>query len=159
MAHEYRAGILWTRNGAPFTDNRYSRAHLWRFDEGLEVPASSSPLSVRLPFSRADAVDPEEAFVAALASCHMLFFLNFAALGGFVVDRYDDTPVGVMTKNRDGKLYMSKITLNPSVTFTGAKHPTEHDVGQLHHRSHEECYIANSVRTDVVIDQASFAVT
>src|SRR5437660_12862742 len=98
VAHEYRALVLWTRGDAAFTDRRYSRAHVWRFDEGVEVPASSSPETVRLPLSRADAVDPEEAFVASLASCHMLFFLDFAARGGFVVDRYEDNPAGLMSK-------------------------------------------------------------
>src|ERR1700751_296022 len=106
MAHEYSADVIWTReDGAPFTDNRYSRAHVWRFDGGVEVPASSSPMSVKLPLSRADAVDPEEALVAALSSCHMLFFLDFAAHAGFVVDRYEDAAVGVMGKNERGKFF------------------------------------------------------
>src|SRR5580700_8790079 len=106
MAHEYRADVVWTRGDAAFLDNRYSRAHVWRFDGGVEVPASSSPLSVRLPLSRADAVDPEEALVAATASCHMLFFLSFAAKGGFLVERYEDAAVGVMTKNEHGRLFI-----------------------------------------------------
>jgi organic hydroperoxide reductase OsmC/OhrA len=151
MTHEYRAQIVWTRDGAPFVDNRYGRGHLWRFDGGVEVPASSSPLSVPLPLSRADAVDPEEAFVAALASCHMLFFLSFAAKGGFVVERYEDAPVGIMTRNDRGKLFVSKITLNPSVVFTGAKRPSDAEVDELHHHAHEECYVANSVRAEVVV--------
>ena len=150
MAHEYRAEIIWTRDGAAFVDNRYSRGHVWRFDGGVEVPASSSPLSVRLPLSRADAVDPEEAFVAALASCHMLFFLSFAAKGGFVVDRYEDAAVGTMSKNERGKFYVSKITLNPSVAFSG-KSPSPEEFDTMHHRAHEECYIANSVRSEVVV--------
>ena len=124
MAHEYSAEVIWTRDGAVFTDNRYSRGHVWRFDGGVEVPASSSPLSVKLPFSRADAVDPEEALVAAVSSCHMLFFLGFAAKAGFVVDKYEDAPVGVMTKNDRGKLFVSKITLSPAVTFSGSKRPS-----------------------------------
>jgi len=151
MTHEYRANIIWTRDGATFTDNRYSRGHLWRFDEGVEVPASSSPLSVRLPRSRADAVDPEEALVAAVASCHMLFFLSFAAKAGFVVDTYEDTPAGIMTKNEHGKLFVSKITLNPAIAFSGRKQPSAEELNALHHRSHEECYIANSVRAEVVV--------
>jgi organic hydroperoxide reductase OsmC/OhrA len=151
MTHEYRAQIVWTRDGAPFVDNRYSRGHLWRFDGGVEVPGSSSPLSVPLPLSRADAVDPEEALVAAVASCHMLFFLSFAAKGGFSVERYEDDPVGIMTKNDAGKLFVSKITLNPSVAFTGTKRPSDAAVDAMHHHAHEECYIANSVRAEVVV--------
>ena len=158
MAHEYRAEVIWTRDGAVFTDNRYSRGHVWRFDGGVEVPASSSPLSVKLPLSRADAVDPEEALVAAVSSCHMLFFLGFAAKAGFVVDKYEDAPVGVMTKNENGKLFVSKITLNPVITFSGSKRPSPEEFDALHHHSHEECYVANSVRAEVVVTarQAAF---
>jgi organic hydroperoxide reductase OsmC/OhrA len=151
MAHEYTAEVIWTRDGAVFTDNRYSRGHVWRFDGGVEVPASSSPLSVKLPLSRADAVDPEEALVAAVASCHMLFFLGFAAKAGFVVDKYEDAPVGVMTKNEQGKLFVSKITLSPAITFSGSKRPSAEELEALHHHSHEECYVANSVRAEVVV--------
>jgi organic hydroperoxide reductase OsmC/OhrA len=151
MAHEYRADVVWTRGDAAFLDNRYSRAHVWRFDGGVEVRASSSPLSVRLPLSRADAVDPEEALVAATASCHMLFFLSFAAKGGFLVERYEDAAVGVMTKNEHGRLFISKITLNPMVAFAGAKRPSAEELDVLHHHAHEECYIANSVRAEIVV--------
>jgi organic hydroperoxide reductase OsmC/OhrA len=152
MAHDYKATVRWTRaDGAPFTDNKYSRGHVWRFDGGVEVPASSAPQSVPPPLSRADAVDPEEAFVASLSSCHMLFFLWFAAKRGFVVDRYEDDAVGVMAKNERGKLFVSRVTLNPSIAFSGAKTPSLEDIADLHHRSHEECFIANSVRTEVVV--------
>jgi organic hydroperoxide reductase OsmC/OhrA len=150
MAHDYRATVLWARNGAVFTDNRYSRGHVWKFD-GIEVPGSSAPSSVRLPYSVAAAVDPEEALVAAVSSCHMLFFLDFAAKQGFTVERYEDAALGVMTRNEAGKLYVSKVTLNPAVTFTGAKRPTDEDVDALHHHAHEECYIANSVKAEVVV--------
>src|SRR3712207_4225349 len=111
MAHEYRATIRWARDGAVFTDGRYARAHVWRFDEGIEVPASASPIVVRPPYSREDAVDPEEAFVAALSSCHMLFFLHLAAQAGFVVESYEDQAWGVMEKNERGKLFVSRVTL------------------------------------------------
>jgi organic hydroperoxide reductase OsmC/OhrA len=151
MSHEYTAQVIWTRDGAVFTDNRYSRGHVWRFDGGVEVPASSSPLSVKLPLSRADAVDPEEALVAAVSSCHMLFFLGFAAKAGFVVDRYEDAVVGVMTKNEQGKLFVSKITLSPAISFSGSKRPSAEELDALHHHAHEECYVANSVRADVVV--------
>jgi organic hydroperoxide reductase OsmC/OhrA len=157
MTHEYNATIVWTRGDAAFTDNRYSRGHTWKFD-GLEVPGSSAPSSVRLPYSVAEAVDPEEALVAAVSSCHMLFFLAFAAKEGFVVGRYEDAAHGVMTKNENGKLYVSTITLNPAVTFSGAKRPTQGDIDTLHHRSHEECFIANSVKSEIVVNPTfSFA--
>jgi organic hydroperoxide reductase OsmC/OhrA len=151
MAHEYRATVRWDRDGAVFTDNRYSRAHVWEFDGGLEVPASSSPLTVRPPLSREDAVDPEEAFVAALSSCHMLFFLYFAVKHGFVVDRYEDRAVGIMEKNERGKLFVSKVTLDPHIEFSGEKRPSAEEIADIHHRSHEECFVANSVRSEVVV--------
>ena len=143
MAHEYRAIVLWQRGEQIFTDNKYTRGHLWSFDGGVEVPASSSPLVVP-KFSRADAVDPEEAFVASLSSCHMLFFLSFAAAKGFRVDSYRDQAVGEMAKNAKGKLYVAKVTLHPDIVFSGDARPSEADVAALHHRSHEECFIASS---------------
>jgi organic hydroperoxide reductase OsmC/OhrA len=152
MAHEYKATISWTRDGSAFTDGKFSRAHQWSFDGGITVPASSAPASVRLPFSKADAVDPEEALVAALSSCHMLTFLYFAAKQGFVVDSYDDDAVGVLTKNERGKLYVSRVTLRPRVVFSGDKRPSEVEIGELHHHAHEDCFIANSVLTEVVVE-------
>jgi organic hydroperoxide reductase OsmC/OhrA len=149
MAHTYRATVLWQRGDQPFTDNKYTRGHVWRFDEGVEVPASSSP-SVVPGYSVAAAVDPEEAFVASLSSCHMLFFLSFAARAGFRIDRYEDAAVGEMAKNQAGKLYVAKVTLNPRIVFSGDKRPSEADIAALHHRSHEECFIASSVKTEVV---------
>jgi len=155
MAHEYKATVSWRRGGAEaFTDGKFSRAHEWSFDGGVKVPASSSPLSVKVPFSRADAVDPEEALVAALSSCHMLTFLYLAYRQGFVVDSYDDDAVGVMTKNERGKLYVSKVTLRPAIAFSGARQPSAAELAQLHHYAHEECYIANSVLTEVVVEPA-----
>jgi organic hydroperoxide reductase OsmC/OhrA len=151
MAHEYKATVRWTRDGAPFTDQKYSRGHVWRFDGGVEVPASSAPSSVPLPYSRADAVDPEEAFVASVSSCHMLFFLFFSAKAGFVVDSYEDNAVGVMTKNEAGKLYVSAIALNPKIIWSGDIRPTDDDIAKLHERSHAECYIANSIRATVTV--------
>jgi organic hydroperoxide reductase OsmC/OhrA len=149
MAHLYRATVLWRRGDQSFTDNKYSRGHVWRFDEGVEVPASSSPFVVPNQ-SVAAAVDPEEAFVASLSSCHMLFFLTFAARAGFQVDSYEDEATGEMAKNAAGKLYVAKVTLNPSIIFSGAKRPSEAEIAALHHKSHEECFIANSVLTEVV---------
>jgi organic hydroperoxide reductase OsmC/OhrA len=153
MAHEYTATVSWKRGAAEaFTDIKFSRAHTWSFDGGVTVPASSSPLSVRVPLSRADAVDSEEALVAALSSCHMLTFLYLAAKQGFVVDSYEDAAVGVMTRNERGRLFMSKVTLRPRIAFSGAKQPSAAELAELHHHAHEECYIANSVLTEVVVE-------
>ncbi len=146
----YTAQVQWQRrDGEAFTDQRYSRAHRLRFDGGIEVPASSSPQVVKLPMSDANAVDPEEAFVASLASCHLLWFLSLAADAGFVVDRYLDKADGVMARNADGKLAMTVVTLRPCVRFAAGQAPDAAAHERLHHRAHEECFIANSVRTDV----------
>jgi organic hydroperoxide reductase OsmC/OhrA len=148
--HEYGAEVQWQR--APheaFTDNRYSRKHRLRFDGGTEVPGSSSPLVVPLPMSDAAAVDPEEAFVASLAACHMLWFLSLAAQQGHVVDSYRDAAIGAMTKNAAGKLWISSVTLRPAVRFGGERQPSAEALLQLHHRAHEECFIANSVKSEV----------
>lgn len=142
------ATISWRRNGAVFTDNRYSRAHEWRFDGGTVVRASSSLHVVRVPLSDASAVDPEEAFVASLSSCHMLWFLSLAAQAGFTVDAYDDEAVGVLGKDSDGKAAMTLVTLNPVVTFAGVR-PSQEVFDHLHERAHDECFIARSVRTEL----------
>ena len=146
---EYKATVEWSRDGAAFTDNRYSRGHRWRFDGGTEVPASSSPHSVPVPLSVAEAVDPEEAFVASLSSCHMLWFLSLAAKEKFRVDRYEDEAEGVMEKNAEGRMAMTRVTLRPRVQFSGDKLPSPADLERQHHQAHEECFIASSVRTDV----------
>lgn len=150
--HSYSARIHWQRGTAAFTDRRYSRAHRWTFDGGIEVPASSSPQVVRVPLSDEHAVDPEEALVAALSSCHMLFFLDFAASQGFRVDDYRDDAAGVMGKNQAGRTAMVRVTLHPRVSFSGERLPTRADIEALHHRSHEECFIANSVTTTVDVE-------
>lgn len=151
--HEYSATVEWRRQAAEqFSDNRYSRAHRWRFDGGAVVAASSSPLVVPLPYSAAANVDPEEAFVAALSSCHMLFFLSYAARQGFVVESYEDQALGVMGRNEHGKEAMLKVRLRPRIVFSGDRQPTAQQIEALHHRSHEDCYIANSVRTEVVVE-------
>jgi organic hydroperoxide reductase OsmC/OhrA len=146
---EHVATILWDRKGAPFVDNRYSRAHLWRFDGGVEVPGSSSPHVVPVPMSDAHAVDPEEAFLASLSSCHMLWFLSLAAKQGFVVERYEDQASGTMGRNPEGKLAMTVVTLRPAVSFAGERKPTRQDLETLHHQAHEECFLASSVKTEV----------
>lgn len=145
----YTAEVIWARSSQPFLDNHYSRKHVLRFDGGIDVPGSSSPHVVPLPYSASDAIDPEEAFVSSLSSCHMLWFLSIAAKQGFVVDHYHDIAEGVMAKNSEGKFMMSVVTLRPQVTFSGEKLPTAGELERLHHQAHDECYIANSVRTEV----------
>lgn len=149
---EYRAVVEWRREGDRFTDQRYSRGHRWRFDGGVEVPASASPHIVPPPMSVAAAVDPEEAFVASLSSCHMLFFLSLAARAGYVVDEYRDEAVGVMERNAGGRLAMTRVTLRPAVRYGGPRRPTPAEEDALHHASHEECFIASSVRTEVACE-------
>ncbi len=150
--HTYQARVAWKRDGANFTDNRYSRRHDWTFDGGVTVPASSSPLVVPAPLSSAEAVDPEEALVASASSCHMLWFLWAAAKRGLVVDAYEDDASGTMGKNAEGKTAMLRIALRPKVTFSGEKHPSEEDLRQLHEIAHRECFIANSLRTEIVVE-------
>ena len=145
----YTATIAWARGDVPFTDHRYPRAHRWRFDGGLDIPASSSPQVVPPPMSDPAAVDPEEAFVASLSSCHMLWFLSIAAQRGFVVDAYTDAAEGVMAKNGAGKLAMTVVTLRPRTVFAGQRRPSEAQLQALHQRAHEQCFIASSVLTDV----------
>lgn len=149
---EHTATITWRRDGAVFTDKMYNRAHRWKFDGGLEVPGSSSPHSVRLPFSDPAAVDPEEAFVAAVSSCHMLTFLFIAAVRGFVVDSYEDSAVGVLSKNAAGKLAMTSVTLRPVIAFEG-RQPSADELDAMHHEAHEGCYIASSVTTDIRVSR------
>ncbi|MGC1172305.1 OsmC family protein [Polaromonas sp.] len=148
MTH-YTAEVLWLRNEGDFAGNRYSRRHLLRFDGGLEVPGSSSPHVVPLPMSDASALDPEEAFVSSLSSCHMLWFLSIAAKRKFCVDRYFDAAEGVMEKNADGKMAMTVVTLRPDVEFSGERQPTRGELDRLHHEAHDACFIANSVKTEV----------
>lgn len=146
---EYFADIRWQREPTEaFTDQRYHRHHEWHFDENVVVPASSSPHIVPLPYSLAAAVDPEEAFVASLASCHMLFFLSIAASAGFVVEHYRDLAVGRMAKNEAGAWWMSEVILKPEVRFDGAA-PTAEQTADFHRRAHQQCFIANSVRSEV----------
>lgn len=143
--------VAWQRGTQTFTDLQYQRGHEWRFDGGAVVRGSSSPHSVRLPFSDPAGVDPEEAFVAAVSSCHMLWFLALAAQQGFVVDSYDDQAEGELAAMDDGRKGMKRVVLRPQVVFSGALLPDAAQVDALHHRAHEECYIANSIRGEVVV--------
>jgi organic hydroperoxide reductase OsmC/OhrA len=150
---EYQAQIVWRRDPLEvFTDNRYSRRHELHFDGGAVVPASSSPAVVPLPMSDDGAVDPEEMFVASLASCHMLWFLSLAAREGFRVDGYGDDATGVLARNAEGRLAMARVTLRPRVQCSGERQPTPAELQALHHEAHEACFIANSVRTEVLCE-------
>jgi len=147
----YTAEVLWLRGEQDFLGNRYSRRHLLRFDGGVEIPGSSSPHVVPIPMSDPGAVDPEEAFVASLSSCHMLWFLSIAAKRKFCVDRYFDAAAGVMDKNAEGKLAITRVELHPKLKFSGENQPTEKDIEEMHHFAHENCFIANSVKTEVTV--------
>jgi organic hydroperoxide reductase OsmC/OhrA len=149
---EYTAKIVWQRDGATFSDHRYSRSHLWSFDGGATITASASPHVVPLPLSNPAHVDPEEAFIAALSSCHMLWFLAIAAKQAFVVNSYLDQAVGIMEKNEQGKLAITHVKLCPQITFTGSTLPTSSQIESIHELAHESCYIANSVKTLVTVD-------
>jgi len=148
--HEYRAQVDWQRDEREaFTDNRYHRGHRLRFDGGADVPGSSAPSSVPLPYSDPAAIDPEEMFVASLASCHMLWFLGLAAKQKLKVDRYLDDAVGVMEPNAEGRMAVTLVTLRPRVWFSGQPQPDAAALQALHHEAHEACYIANSVKAEV----------
>jgi organic hydroperoxide reductase OsmC/OhrA len=147
----YTATLTWVRGEDTFADGKYSRAHEIAFDGGVTMPASSSPHVVKLPLSREDAVDPEEMLVASLSSCHMLFFLDFARRGGFVVDAYVDQAEGVMGKDERGRIAMTQVKLNPQIAWGGEKQPAPEEIRELHHKAHEACFIANSFRGDVAI--------
>ncbi len=151
--HKYEAKVTWNRNGAVFTDVKYSRGHEWSFDGGIKVPASASPLAVRAPFSVAEAVDPEEALVAAASSCHMLMFLYLAAKQGFVIESYVDNAYGVMEKNAHGKMAITRITLRPNIVISSELAPSPDELLALHHKAHDECIIANSIKSEVVVEQ------
>jgi organic hydroperoxide reductase OsmC/OhrA len=145
---DHYATIVWKRQSPEFTYERYNRGHEWRFDGGVVVPGSSAP-AFRGDLER---VDPEEAFVASLASCHMLTFLAIAARKRFTIDLYEDEAQGVMTKNDKGRFWVSKVILRPRIVFSGSNKPTEADIAAMHHASHDECFIANSVKTDIVVE-------
>ena len=150
---EHRATIEWTGSAstADYLKGRYSREHRWSFDGGAVVEGSASPSVVPAPWSSPRAVDPEEAFVASISSCHMLTFLYVAAKAGFTVTQYRDEAVGVMTKNPQGVAWVSKVTLTPRVSYGGDKQPTADEVARLHHAAHEGCFISNSVKTEIVV--------
>ena len=154
---EHKASIEWARMGDPadYTSGKYSRAHTWTFDGGATVPASASPSVVPAPWSNPAGVDPEEALVAAISSCHMLTFLYVAQKAGFVVERYEDEAVGRMTKSGRGATpWISQVTLHPKIAYVGAKTPTDTEAEHLHQQAHEQCFIAQSVKTEISVQPA-----
>ncbi len=154
MAHLYHASVIWRRGpDEDFAKGRYSRRHVWRFDGGIEVAASASPLVVPKPFVAEDAVDPEEAFVASLSSCHMLTFLDLARRAGVIVDRYEDDAEGDMEKNAEGRYWIARVRLRPRIAYAGEP-PDAAALDRLHHAAHENCFIANSVLTEVTVEGA-----
>jgi organic hydroperoxide reductase OsmC/OhrA len=150
---EYRVTIEWTGTASPddFLKGRYSREHRWAFDGGTVVDASASPSVVRLPWSNPQNVDPEEAFVASISSCHMLTFLYLAAKAGFAVASYRDEAVGVMTKTADGVEWVSRVTLVPQIRYAGDRQPGADELARLHDAAHHGCFIANSVKTEITV--------
>ena len=152
---EHKATIRWVHTKGEFLKRSYSREHAWTFDGGVTVPASASPATVPKPFSNEANVDPEEAFVAAISSCHLLTFLFLAAKAGFEVTSYEDEAIGTLSKNDQGVPWVSTVVLHPRIVYGGAKRPTRAEEDQLHHRAHEQCFIANSVKTRISVDAGS----
>ena len=149
----YFAQVNWTKqDNENYLDNKYSRAHTWSFDGGAVIPASSSPHIVPLPYSVEANVDPEEAFIASISSCHMLFFLSIAAKNKLVVKCYEDNAEGVMEKDTQGNISITKVTLKPKVVFSAQTQPEYELLEQMHHQAHQQCFIANSVKADVVTE-------
>ena len=147
---QYNATVVWKRGIEKFTDNKYSRAHQWVFESGNIIAASSSPHIVPLPYSIDENIDPEEAFVASLSSCHMLFYLSIAAKKKWVIDRYEDRAIGTLEKNEEGKLAMTKVVLDPEISYS-ENSPSKEQEAEIHHLAHKACFIANSVKTIVEI--------
>ena len=152
QCHSGASRELLRRLAAWFGD-KYSRVHTWTFDGGIELVASSSPHVVPLPMSKESAVDPEEAFIASLSSCHMLWFLSIAAGKKIIVESYEDHAEGVLAKNEEGNLAMTEVTLKPKVNFSGKTIPSPAQIDELHHLAHEKCFIANSVKTKISVVQ------
>lgn len=149
----YTATVGWSGDDPEaYAKGRYHRGHEWAFDGGTVVPASAAPENVPHGTANAAGVDPEEALIAAISSCHMLFFLDYARRAGFVISSYVDEAQGVLEKRADGKIAVTKVTLHPRIEWAGDKHPTAEGIAQLHHRSHEDCFIANSVNCEVTVE-------
>ena len=147
---EHRARIVW-KNTGDFARGKYSREHTWAFDGGQSVIASSSPAAVPVPLSNPAGIDPEEALVASVSSCHMLTFLFLAYKQGYVIDAYSDDASGSMAKNEKGIYWVDRVTLRPEVAFVGDKRPTPAELEALHHEAHDQCFISNSVKSEVLV--------
>lgn len=156
--HHYSATIEWASDG-DYAANAYSRGHIWRFDGGLEIPASASPTVVPLPHSVEAAVDPEEAFVAAISSCHMLWFLDLARRAKFNVASYRDNAYGEMTRIARGKMAITKVVLRPEVILITGKMPDPTWLSDLHEKAHDMCFIANSVKCEIAVEPKPFRIT
>ena len=149
---QHKATVSWKSDSENFLTGKYSRVHTWTFDGGAVVAASASPSVVPAPYSSAAGVDPEEAFVASISSCHMLTYLFLAYQRGFQVDSYQDVATGEMAKNEKGVPWVSSVVLRPKIAYSGDKIPSEAEVAELHHQSHEQCFIANSIKTQVTVE-------
>jgi organic hydroperoxide reductase OsmC/OhrA len=150
----YQATVSWQNGGPDFVSNKYSREHEWLFEGGAAVKATAAPDIVPEPWSNPANVDPETAFVASLSSCHMLFFLHFAARQGFNVTSYQDQAEGYLEKNEQDKMSMTRVILRPRVICSGDRIPDQADLDALHRAAHEHCFIANSVTTSITIEPA-----
>src|SRR4029077_866732 len=150
---QHKATITWKCAAPDFMTGKYSREHGWSFDGGLTVPASSSPAVVRVPLSNPANIDPEEAFVASISSCHMLTYLHLARLAGFEVATYEDEAVGETAKNERGVPWIATVALNPKIVYAGEKRPTPEDEDRLHHQAHEQGFVSQSVKTDVAVNR------
>ena len=148
----HTASIRCQLSGPNFLKGQFSREHAWRFDGGAVIPASASPAVVAPPNANPAHVDPEEAFVASIASCHILTFLYLAGRRGFEVQSYEDDAVGVTSRNEQGATWVSSVTLRPKIQYGGSKQPSAADIEQLHHQAHEQCFIANSVKTSIRVE-------
>jgi organic hydroperoxide reductase OsmC/OhrA len=147
----YRATVDWRCEG-DFASRRYSRGHTLGFDGGLDVPGTAGPANVNPRYAVAGALDPEQAFTASIAACHMLWFLDVAARAGFVVESYADEAEGTLAEGPSGKQVMTRVVLRPKIVFAGERQPSPAELAALHHTAHEECFIANSVKSEVVIE-------
>ena len=147
---EHRATVEWRADGG-FREGRYSRAHRWAFDGGAQVPASASPHVVPAPMSDPAGIDPEEALVASASSCHMLWFLHVARDSGFDVVRYRDEASGTMGRDDRGRMAVTRIVLRPRIEFAGER-PEPDELARLHHQAHDRCFIANSLRCEIVVE-------
>ena len=150
---QHKATITWKSATPDFMTGKYSREHTWSFDGGLTVPASSSPAVVRVPLSNPANVDPEEAFVASISSCHMLTFLHLARVAGFEITSYEDEAVGETAKNDRGVPWIATVVLHPKIVYGGEKRPAAEDEERLHHQAHEQCFISQSVKTEITVSR------